>query len=610
MYIKHQLVESVRVDGKPRQHVVMSLGQLELHRCEWKKLAHALECQLSGQRSLLECRDRHIDELALNLVSNNKLSKKLSDLTASVEAESGHFLEIDPDSIYCEQTRSFGAELVCNQAWELLRFDKALTGIGLSNRELCVAKALILGRLISPGSESHIIEWFHRRSALSELPSYHENQFGKDWFYETGDKLYENKDKLEAFLFHEQQKLFPQNGLTVYLYDLTNTYMEGSCLDNQLTKRGKCKSKRSDCPLITLSLMTRNDGMPIVSHIYRGNQSEPETFADILAGTNRLLGFDSPQMVLEKPTFVMDRGIATEDNITLLKEQCYPYVVITRADQSSDYIAEFENARDSFTRINKLSHKYTAYGDENIVYVKKIEDGTDTIKVLCLSDGKAHKENAIFARKDIRYLADIEKLTRSIQKGRIKNIDKIKNRLNNINKRHKTASEKYNVALICDELGKALQIDAVPRHLELNPLAGCYVIESTHTSLDAEETWKLYMTLVYIENAFRSMKSALGMRPVYHQNEQRTAAHLFIAVLAYHILFSIEHRMASKDDRRRWETLREMLSTHTRNTVVMKDKNGGIYHRRVSGKPEDIHHDIYKKLGVKDPTKPITSRLK
>jgi len=114
-----------------------------------------------------------------------------------------------------------------------------------------------------------------------------------------------------------------------------------------------------------------------------------------------MLGYDSPQMVLEKPTVIMDRGIATTENIELLRERKYPYVDITREDQCERYLAEFETARGTFTRIDELSHKHTAYGDENHVYVKKISrDEEDICRILCLSEGKSHKENAIAAKKE------------------------------------------------------------------------------------------------------------------------------------------------------------------------------------------------------------------
>jgi len=235
VYIKHVLVESVRVNGQPRQRVVMGLGRLDLPRREWKKLAHALECQLSGQLTLLEDNDKYIEDLALSLVSNNKLSKKLDILeTGAAQSDSGNYVLIDMGSVSTEKSRSVGAELICLDAWCLLDFDKILKDCGFSQNQKAIAKALIFGRLISPGSERHTIEWFQKRSALSELPNCDVISADKNIFYEIGDKLYQNKDMIEGALFKKQQSLFPANGYTVFLYDLTNTYMEGSCLANNL----------------------------------------------------------------------------------------------------------------------------------------------------------------------------------------------------------------------------------------------------------------------------------------------------------------------------------------------------------------------------------------
>jgi hypothetical protein len=358
VYVKHVLVESVRVNGQPRQRVVMGLGRLDLPRREWKKLAHALECQLSGQLTLLEDNDKYIEDLALSLVSNNKLSKKLDILeSGTAPSDAGNCVLIDLGSVSTEKSRTIGAELICLDAWRLLDFDEILKGCGFSQNQKAIAKALIFGRLISPGSERHTIEWFQKRSALSELPGCDVISADKNLFYEIGDKLYENKDAIEEPLFKKQQSLFPSGGFTVFLYDLTNTYMEGSCLANSLAKRGHCKSKRTDCPLIALSLVVRNDGAPVTSHIYRGNQSEPETMKDMLERLEIMFGYDLPQLVLEKPTIIMDRGIATIDNVELLRQRGYPYAIITRENQAGEYLEEFKTARDTFERVDKLSHK-------------------------------------------------------------------------------------------------------------------------------------------------------------------------------------------------------------------------------------------------------------
>jgi transposase len=329
---------------------------------------------------------------------------------------------------------------------------------------------------------------------------------------------------------------------------------------------------------------------------------------DMLDRLEKMFGYDLPQLVLEKPTIIMDRGIATIDNVELLRQQGYPYAIITREDQAEDYLEEFITARDTFEQAGKLSHKYTAYGDENRVYVKKImQDGGSTCVVLCLSDGKAHKEDAIASMKDSRYLSDINGLSQSIQKGNIKSIDKIAAKLKNHNKKHKAAAEKYYAAIVKSEEGKAIRIDVTPKFTEPNPLSGCYVIETTHTELSAVEIWNLYMTQTHVESSFRAMKGELGMRPVYHQIDDRSAAHLFITVLAYHILSTIERRLATFNDTRQWLTIRDVLSSHTRISVVLKDCDGNIYHHRTSSKPEDTHQDIYNKLGVKDSSKSATS---
>jgi len=110
------------------------------------------------------------------------------------------------------------------------------------------------------------------------------------------------------------------------------------------------------------------------------------------------------------------------------------------------------------------------------------------------------------------------------------------------------------------------------------------------------------MTLTRVEAAFRSLKSDLGTRPIFHQLAKRTEGHLFSSVLAYHLLNSIEHQLACSGDHRRWSKVRDVLSTHRRSTIILTDKAGVIHHIRHSGETEPAHADIYENLGAKDPT--------
>jgi len=405
--------------------------------------------------------------------------------------------------------------------------------------------------------------------------------------------------------------LFPFTDTTLFLYDLTNTYMEGSCLGNQLATYGHCKSKRYDCPLLTLSLLVSNDGMPLVSHVYKGSQSEPETMENMIKRIETLTWNDPRQLTLIKPTIVMDRGIATKENINYLRENGYSYIVARREDESEEYRAFFEKEQDLFTCIS--DRRRSVYGDENNVYVRRLDELNDSgiCKVLCISDGKARKEKAIDDKRDKRLLADIAALTQSIKKGSIKNLTKIQEHLDKKIKKYKTVAKHYNIDLVIDN-GKVtgINITKQPTQAQNDKLYGCYVIESTLTNLDEVSLWKLYMTQSRVESAFRAMKGNLGMRPVYHQTSERSAAHLFITVLGYHMLATMSKQMEKWHDTRDWSTIHEILSTHMRNTIIMKDDAGKVIHVRVSGLPEQTHLDIYTKLGIKNPLKTVTYRVK
>jgi transposase len=613
VYIKHKLVTSVRTEKGPRQRVVMPLGTLTIPRIDWKRLAHALECQITGQQSMLSEHDTDLELLALKLVSNNDLSKslevlhnaKLQEQAALLKRpERSRYVPIDLDSVKLKETRGLGAELLCMKAWEMLGFVDILKNLRLSTRTISLTMVLLFGRMISPRSERHTIEWFLKRSALQELPGVSDlRKCSKDRYYEVADDLYANKERIEDMLYQKERLYFPHTEDTIYLYDITNTYLEGHGLNNTLAARGHCKSKRYDCPLITLSLIVGDDGMPICSQIFKGNQSEPETMENMM---NKLFQrLHGGQLPLIKPTVAMDRGIATDDNVKWLRSNGYHYIVIKREDDSVDYRQQFESGRDSF---DLVSSKKSIYGDENSVYIRKEPVSGDMCRVLCISEGKERKERAIYERKGNPFLEDIESFRKSIKKGSIKKVAKIKSKLLRIICKHGKLSNNYEVSL--EEVdGKIIGISVIEKVAKPEPLFGCYVIESSHADMSAEEIWKLYMTLTRVESAFRSMKETLGMRPVYHQTGDRSASHLFITVLAYHLLATIEKLMSLKGDTRTWETLRNVMSTLMRGTVTMRDDQGSTYHIRLSGEPEDVHKEILDKLSIRHLPKSITSKI-
>jgi transposase len=596
----------------------MSLGTLTTPRIDWKRLAHALECRITGQMSLLEAHDAELELLALKLVSNYGLSKALEAVSIFEEEQTqndnnsndnnnnnnrSRFVPIDLGSVKLKNTRTLGAEILCMKVWELLGLTKFMRELKLSLTSISLIMVLVFGRMISPGSERHTIEWFRKRSALQELSGVTDlKNCGNDRFYNAADELYDHKNRIEDYLYLRERELFPDSAYTVYLYDLTNTYFEGHGLGNHLAARGHCKSKRNDCPLVTLAMIVNGGGMPICSQIYTGNQSEPETMESMMERLfQRLYGSQIP---LIKPTVAMDRGIATEDNVKWLRENGYDYIVIKREDDSEFYRQKFEAERDIFELI---CSKKSIYGEDNNVYVHKEPDiGDGMAHILCYSEGKERKEKAIANRKGNPFLDEIANLNKSIKKGTIKKKDKIENKLQRIIIKHGRNASAYETGIDLTD-GKISGISAVRKTVEATPLFGCYVIESTHVAMTAQEIWKLYMTLTRVESAFRSMKETLGLRPVYHQKAERTESHLFVTVLAYHLLATIENLMTKKDDTRTWETLRNVMSTLMRGTVTMRDDKGITYNLRISGEPEDEHQNILDKLDVCSLPKTVAS---
>jgi len=202
--------------------------------------------------------------------------------------------------------------------------------------------------LVNPSNDLDAWKWLRNRSALLELTDEDLSNVGKNVIYEIADTLLEHKDYIEKELRKKEAILFSEKN-TLFLYDLTNTYLEGNGKNNGLAKRGKSKEKRNDCPLITLALLVNSRGFPIFSQIYKGNQSEPETLEKVL---NRL-ECENNTLLQFMPTIIMDRGIATMDNIDLLNKRECPYVVIERRSAEKDFIEEFENARDNFEVIRE-----------------------------------------------------------------------------------------------------------------------------------------------------------------------------------------------------------------------------------------------------------------
>ena len=537
VYSKYQLVESYRSDKGPRQKIIMTLTELDLDRSRWPELAAAIAERLSGVESLFEADPiiARLSDLAMTKYEFRGDSKAIR----AERENNADFETIDLSTATTTLTRSHGAEIVANSFYEALGFDSILSSCGVRDKDIATAKAVILSRLISPGSDRKTHKWIRASSSLAEICGIDPGKFSKDKVYEIADVLYANKVKIEHGLYSSSAKLYPTQK-KLFLFDLTNTYLEGSAKANRLARRGHSKEKRSACVLVSLALLVDHRGLPIYSEIYEGNISEPRTLDDVLGSLSEL---DSGSLFSEiAPTIVMDRGIATAANLLLLKQRGFSYVVIERANKTGAYKEHFSQM-EGFTEIEDHSG--------SPLWIKEIKT-EDSCVVLCKSAGRKNKDQAIQTSVTSRFLKEIESLRASINRSSISKSEKVAEKLERIKSKYPRATGSYDISLVYHEnhgqiINKKrfdkvadLLVAEKTQKADKDLPGGCYVIDTSHRELDAEEIWHTYMTLVKVEDAFRDLKSDLGLRPIYHQLGRRTAAHLFISVLAYHLLSQIE----------------------------------------------------------------------
>lgn len=604
-YVKHQLVRSVRYGDKVRQEIVMELPGLDIEKADFKKLANVLTLRLAGRESLFEADDK-IRAAADQMMENYQLIRDLR----PVKADEPTLTPVDLGSVGLRDVRSLGKELVATSFYERLGINEAL--IGLSQKEQAIAKAIICTRLIAPGSDLATHRYLRDTSAVGELieatSGIDVTSFGKDVIYEVTDTIYEQKDSIEAHLARSTQRLYP--GGRLLLFDLTNVYLEGSALGNELAAYGHSKEKRNDCALISLALLVDDRGFPVYSHIYAGNQSEPATLSDVLdaldARTKDTL-FEA-----ERPMVVMDRGIATAANIALLVERHYPYLVITRGDSAKVHVDAFKAEMDTFTPIDKADGstqvwvKTLTTRDENADPVSADSTVTDATvtEIAVISLMRAAKERSINEGRTKRYLADLTRLCLAVEAGTYRVPKTVERRIGRLANKHRQAARSYEVSVVLDADGKAASLTYRPKPEAIEnteALYGAYVIETNKEGLSQEEIWHLYVTLTRVEEAFRALKSDLGLRPVYHQLARRTSAHLFISVLAYHLYGAIAYELSTKSDTRRPSTIFERLATHMRATVTLTDAERKVHHLRVSTTPDPDQRQIFDSLGISDP---------
>lgn len=580
-YIQHHLIESVRTPVGPRQRFILNLGQIDLPKEQWKELANAIENRLHNQEYLFEL-DHKIKALSKyysDMIIRSGFNKKHEDkqLTENLP----DYETVDINSICVTHTRTIGIEHIMSEQFKEYRFDNILKLNGLDENQIRNAKILITGRLAHPASERETVRWVNENSSIQEFFG-SEQRIYDNALHRTAVMLWEHRQSIENKLSQEARKKFSLKE-TIVLYDLTNTYFEGTKKNSQIAKHGKSKERRNDRPLVTLGLCVDDDGFPKHSRIFEGNISEPETLKYFLEQliTHRN-EFDFPK------TIVIDAGIASEENLEMIKIQNFNYVAISRKKTYEENFWE--------TGIEK-----TIFLNNNIkeLKVKLVRTDKESF-LLCRSDDKQIKEQAIFDKKYKQFENQLEQIKSGLKKkGTRKTYEFIQQRIGRLKEKYKVG-HLYDIE-ITNENGIVTTI-GYRRNGKFNEKEsgiGEYVIRTNHMEWSENQISKIHRMLTTLEDGFRSMKSELGLRPNFHQNDISCQAHIFLSVLSYHFMIAIQKRLEDRGIRYRFETIRNILSTHVRVTTVFNtDKQHTVY-IRTTAMPNKSQSEIYNALGIK-----------
>ena len=546
------LVESYRTARGPRQRVVAWLGAMdEQGRLGVKRCAERTPAQQRG-------------------------------LFFDPQPE---WVEVDVKGVRVERSRKFGGPWLGLKLLRRLELDRLLEATLPEGREEIpwplMATVLVLGRLCDASSELHLAERFYESSAVAELLSVPAEKVNEDRLYRALDALLPHKAALEKHLKEKLGELFELD-YDLLLYDVTSTYFEGQAEKNPQAQRGYSRDHRPDCKQVNIALVVSRCGMPLGYEIFAGNRNDATTLEEIVGHIEGLYG-------RANRIWVMDRGMAGEDNVAFLREGGRRYIVGT----AKNSLRKFE--RELLAEDWRLVH-------EGLEVRITPAPGGKEVFLLCRSAERRAKEQAMHERFERRIEEGLRKIQTSCQKKKQKPVT-IATRVGRLLGRNTRAAALFDVKVEADSGGFARlrwsKVDAWREWARLSE--GCYVLRSNVTDWSPEDLWRAYIQLTEAEAAFHIHKSDLAIRPVWQQKERRVQAHILVCFLSYVLwkTLAASCRQAGLGDEPR--RVFEALSEITLVDVVLPTRSGTTIRKRCISQPTEHQKILLQRLGLNLP---------
>lgn len=593
----YRLVESYRnADDRVCHRTILNAGYLDdlqpeqlnlVQKIITKKVSNLTEAIVNIPFTDDTVVNQYVDQFYNRIISEKKI-----DIEPSKESRKKDIQKIDMNSIRNKDVREVGSEWLCYQAMQQLKISDLLASKGWDENDIKLAQTHIISRAVYPASELKTSRWIAENSGVCEITGTDISTVTKDKLYNISNKLYEEKDALEQHLSTRTNELFDIEDKIV-LYDLTNTYFEGRKQNSSLAMFGRSKEKRNDAKLIVLALVVNVEGFIKYSSILEGNISDSVTLKGMIKKLRVKTSTTSKALV------VIDAGIATEDNLKMIKAEGYDYLCVSRTnltkytvDQSANVVTVTDN------RKRKIELCRVQSSNNNDYYLK-VE-----------SEAKRLKEVSMNEQFQTRFEQGLANIAASLQKkGGVKKLDKVHQRIGRLLQEYPSVQKYYDINVIADEQGETKKKQSQPnakainwsvkKTINVNDKCGRYFVRTSLDGNSEETVWKSYNTIREIEASFRVLKTDLDLRPIYHKTDKATMSHLHLGLIAYWLVNTVRYQLKQNGINHDWRELVRIMNTQKIVTTTAQNVAEDVISIRRCSEPNDKVKLIYETLKYK-----------
>ena len=518
-YSYWHLCQTVRTARGPRQRMVASLGKLDEAQCAgltggWDDLSALLR--------------GHTPQPKLDTVA-------LPGFDTTEAAPPARWEQADLKALRVERPREFGECYLALSLWHRLGLDTLLAEVMPTGREQVgwahVAAVLTVARFCGQLTELGVAEHWYETTALDDLLGVDPKLINDDRLYRALDQLGLHQDALCAHLMARYRQWFGVR-FEFLLYDVTSTYFEGQADQNPQAQRGYSRDQRSGNKQVCIGLVCTPEGLPLAFEVFAGNRADVTTVEDIVRQMEEKYG-------QAERIWVMDRGMVSEANLTFLRERKARYLIGTpkrwlRAhEQTLLEQSDWQTVQDGL-EVRLVEHPDGEPGERY---------------VLCRSGARAQKERAMLQRQSERLTQELIKIDAWLRRSPQVDRETVGRRIGRHLGKYPAAAAIIVAEVLGDEVGRANGLRITSR-LDAGQKAqrqkGAYLLRTNCEETDPAKLWRWYIQLTQAEAAFRTAKSDLGLRPIYHHKQDRVRAHILVCFLALALWRTLEQWMQAK----------------------------------------------------------------